>query len=226
MADSKGKTHTPLVKPALLRYYRTRKETDVARKGQKASTRREVTLEKIEEHLKEQDKEARQSIWLTFAAFGGSVALLGVAVWLGSITNVTVLDYAVLITLGVVLMVTALVQSSRIAARKVCDLELNRTNGIKSKYNPLNRRWSVNTIFLFIVFGIIIILLIILAFKQEISAEYTRLVRTGYITEIIAGILALVAAYMATNKYNVRWLIMLAILFFLIGRWIQLGNLF
>lgn len=72
----------------------------MARKVKRVPTRRGVTLETIEEHLKEQDKEAQKSIWLTFAAFGVAVALLGVAVWLGSIPNVTILSYVVLIVLG------------------------------------------------------------------------------------------------------------------------------
>jgi hypothetical protein len=85
--------------------------------GRRIPVRIGATLETIEEHLKEQDKEAQQSIWLTFAAFGGSVALLGIAVWLGSITNITVLDYAPLIALGIAFMIIALVQSSRIARK-------------------------------------------------------------------------------------------------------------
>ncbi|MBM3142676.1 MAG: hypothetical protein FJ005_06480 [Chloroflexi bacterium] len=89
----------------------------MARTGRRIPIRIGATLETVEEHLKEQDKEMQQSIWLTFAAFGGSVALLGVAVWLGSITSITVLDYAVLIALGVAFMIVAFVQSSRIARK-------------------------------------------------------------------------------------------------------------
>lgn len=192
----------------------------MARKGQRAPTRREVTLETIEEHLKEQDKEAQKSIWLTFAAFGVSVVLLGVAVWLGSIPNVTILNYVVLIALGVVLMAAALVQSSKIAARKVSGWELNR---IKSKYIPAGGQKGSKDTLSIVIFGILMAILIISAFTFRLNAEYTRPIQIGYVIEVVAGFLALVATYLATEKRCIRGLITPAIFLFLIGKWIQLG---
>jgi len=63
-----------------------------------------VSLEAIEEHLKRQDKEIAGSNWVTFAAFSGSVALLGVSLWLGRLTNVTYIDIAFLIIFGLAFM--------------------------------------------------------------------------------------------------------------------------
>jgi hypothetical protein len=49
----------------------------MARKGRRIPIRIGATLETIEEHLKEQDKEIRRGEWLAFVVFGSSIALSG-----------------------------------------------------------------------------------------------------------------------------------------------------
>ena len=89
----------------------------MASKRKKAPSKKVTSLEDIEKHLARQDKEMIQSNWLTFAAFGGSVALLGVSLWLGSLANVTVFDYVFLIVFGVAFLIVALQQSSRVVKK-------------------------------------------------------------------------------------------------------------
>jgi uncharacterized membrane protein YidH (DUF202 family) len=54
-----------------------RKEGGMARTSQKTPTKRGVTLEAIEAHLKEQDRETKRNEWLAFIVFGVSIALSG-----------------------------------------------------------------------------------------------------------------------------------------------------
>jgi hypothetical protein len=49
----------------------------MARRGQVAPTRKKVTLETIEEHLKEQDRETKRGQWVPFIPLGISVILAG-----------------------------------------------------------------------------------------------------------------------------------------------------
>jgi hypothetical protein len=85
----------------------------MARKGQRAPTRREVTLETIEEHLKEQGRETKRGPWITFAAVGFSVMLagitpligkVGVPIWIGKcVTNVWAYTFDVWVCFFIVL---------------------------------------------------------------------------------------------------------------------------
>lgn len=67
----------------------------------------QLTLRDIEEHLKRQDRQAAKSVYVTGAALGGSIILVGVSLWLGNrILSASALfwDYVFIITVGFVLM--------------------------------------------------------------------------------------------------------------------------
>ena len=82
---------------------------------------KEVTLEEIEEHLKQQDRETKRGYLLTFAAFGGSVALVGTSLWIGS-GDLSLAsfrsEYGLLFVVGLAAMVLAKYKVSRIKDEK------------------------------------------------------------------------------------------------------------
>ena len=68
---------------------------------------KEPTLKDIEEHLNRQDREVKKSTYGSYAAFGASIILVGVSLWVGSrILSDTALfwDYIFLIVVGFVVM--------------------------------------------------------------------------------------------------------------------------
>ena len=65
-----------------------------------------VSIETIEEHLAQQDKESQRMVWLGFATFGVSISLLGIGLWLGSLTS-DIVTYIFLIILGIAIMIFA-----------------------------------------------------------------------------------------------------------------------
>ncbi len=67
----------------------------------------ELTLRDIEEHLKRQDRQAAKSVYVTSAALGGSIVLVGISLWLGSrILSASALfwDYVFIVTVGFIFM--------------------------------------------------------------------------------------------------------------------------
>ena len=67
----------------------------------------EPTLRDIEEHLKQQDRQAGRSAYVAGAAFGGSIALVGISLWIGSrILSASALfwDYIFLVAAGLAFM--------------------------------------------------------------------------------------------------------------------------
>jgi len=59
-----------------------------------------VSLEAIEEHLKQQDKEIDRSTLTTFIAFGGTVVFVGGALLYEKFIRITLLDPIFFIVLG------------------------------------------------------------------------------------------------------------------------------
>jgi len=63
----------------------------------------EPTLKDIEEHLKRQDREAKKTVYGSYAAFGGAILMVGVSLLLGSkILSASTLfwEYVFLIVVG------------------------------------------------------------------------------------------------------------------------------
>lgn len=117
-------------------------------------------------------------------------------------------------------MAAALVQSSKISARKVIGWESGR---IKGKRIAAGSQKGNKDALSIVIFGILMAILVVSAFTFELNAEYTRSVQIGYVIEVVAGFLAFIATYLATEKRWIRGLITPAIFLFLIGKWIQLG---
>ena len=80
----------------------------MARKGQVTPARRKITLETIEGHLKEQDREARRRRWVAFVGLGLSVMIAGVPLLLGASFGYVLLGY------GFLMMLVGIVQASTI----------------------------------------------------------------------------------------------------------------
>ena len=77
----------------------------------------QLTLRDIEEHLKRQDRQAAKSVYVTGAALGGSIILVGVSLWLGSrILSASALfwDYVFIVTVGFILMFWCWVKQRKI----------------------------------------------------------------------------------------------------------------
>jgi len=89
-----------------------KKEENMSKEGE-ATGSNEPTLKHIEDHLKQQDNEMKKSNWLTFAAFGAAVALLGL-----SLAIVEDCFYYLVVAIGVVVMVVARINVYRIDKRK------------------------------------------------------------------------------------------------------------
>lgn len=64
------------------------------------------TLRDIEEHLTSQDKEAKKATFGSYGAFGASIALVGVSLFIGNTISASerLWDYAFLIVVGLVVM--------------------------------------------------------------------------------------------------------------------------
>jgi hypothetical protein len=90
-----------------------RKGGDMANTSRRIPVRIGATLETIEEHLKEQDKESKRGAWLVFAGFGASISLMGASLWISKSTT-DIVAYAFLILYGLALMVYALKRVSKI----------------------------------------------------------------------------------------------------------------
>ena len=60
----------------------------------------ELTLQDIKKHLERQDRQTAKSIYLSGAGFGGAVALVGISLWLGSLSQ-SIANYIFLIVVGV-----------------------------------------------------------------------------------------------------------------------------
>jgi cytochrome b561 len=97
----------------------------MAGKARNISNKKTLSLKTIEEHLDRQDKEIAKSHWLTFAAFGAAVALVGVSAWLARIPNITIGDYAFFMLVGLAIMGMALWGVSRIGKE---DKKLKKQN--------------------------------------------------------------------------------------------------
>jgi len=89
-----------------------KKEENMSKEGE-ATGSNEPTLKDIEEHLKQQDNEMKKSNWLTFAAFGAAVALVGL-----SLAIVEDRFYYWVVAIGVVVMVMSYIKAKRIDTKK------------------------------------------------------------------------------------------------------------
>jgi hypothetical protein len=84
----------------------------MARKGQRIPVRIGATLETIEKHLKEQDKEINRSEWLAFVVFGASIALSGAFLIVSRYNDIVA--YAFIVLYGLALAVYGWVRGSKI----------------------------------------------------------------------------------------------------------------
>lgn len=75
-------------------------------RGEKTPVKKAVSLERIEEHLDEQDKETQGMAWFSFAIFGAAISLVGIGLWFGSLTT-AIVNYVFLIVLGIAIMIFA-----------------------------------------------------------------------------------------------------------------------
>ncbi len=89
-----------------------KKEETMSKEGEVTGSN-EPTIKDIEAHLIRQDKEMQKSNWLTFAAFGAAIALLGL-----SLAIVEDRFYYWVVAIGVVVMIMSRINAKRIDTKK------------------------------------------------------------------------------------------------------------